>query len=113
MARLFVRVGARSAVVRAGGTLSTAAWAAPQIASARLTRSACESRPSEEPPHAASTSTTASGRLRRTVSRAGELDEELAVQRLGDPQEGVDPGRAATALEPGDGGLRRAGQLGE
>jgi hypothetical protein len=42
-----------------------------------------------------------------------QLDDELAVERFGDLQQGVDPGRPAAALEAGDRRLRRADELGE
>ena len=42
-----------------------------------------------------------------------ELDEQLAVERLGDAEERVDPRRAAAALEARDRRLRRAAELRE
>src|SRR5690348_4785728 len=40
-----------------------------------------------------------------------ELDDELALERVGDLQERVDPRRAAAALEARDRRLRRADEL--
>ena len=42
-----------------------------------------------------------------------QLDDQLAVERLGDPQQRVDPRRAPSGLKPGDRGLSRPGQLGQ
>src|SRR5215207_8211546 len=42
-----------------------------------------------------------------------ELDHEAAVERVGDAEQRVDPGRAAAGLETGDRRLRRPRQLGE
>ena len=42
-----------------------------------------------------------------------ELDDELAIERLGDAEQRVDPRRPSAALEPRDRGLRRAAELGE
>ena len=42
-----------------------------------------------------------------------ELDVQVALERVGDPEQRVDPGRAAAALEPRDGRLRRVDQLRE
>src|SRR5215470_7325765 len=58
------------------------------------------------------------GRPRRRAGQAlrvawNEIDVQVAVERVGDVQQRVDPGRAAAALEPGDRGLRRADELGE
>src|SRR5438874_11783254 len=39
-----------------------------------------------------------------------QLDHEIAVERLGNAQQRVDPRRAAASLEPGDRRLRRAAQ---
>src|SRR5262249_60556785 len=40
-----------------------------------------------------------------------QVDDEVAVERVGDAQQCVDPRRPAAALEPGDRGLRRADDL--
>src|SRR4051794_15748493 len=55
------------------------------------------------------------GSRRRIASGVAlaQLDEELAVESLGDPEQRVDPRWPAAALEPGDRRLRRAGQLRE
>ncbi len=42
-----------------------------------------------------------------------QLDDQLAVERLGDPEQRVDPRRPAARLEPRDRRLRRPGQLGQ
>jgi hypothetical protein len=52
-------------------------------------------------------------RTRESLSPGPELDRELAIERVCDALEGVDPGRAAAALEPRDRRLRRATELGE
>ena len=44
---------------------------------------------------------------------ADEIDDELALERLGDPEQRVDPRRTAAALEPRDRRLRRAAELRE
>jgi hypothetical protein len=42
-----------------------------------------------------------------------QVDDQLAVERLGDSEQGVDARRATTGLEPRDRGLRRPGQFGQ
>ena len=42
-----------------------------------------------------------------------EIDDELALERLGDAKQRVDAGRTPAALEPRDRGLRRAAALRE
>src|SRR3954451_19763389 len=42
-----------------------------------------------------------------------ELDDEIAVERVGDAKERVDARRPPSALETSDGGLRRPAPLGE
>src|SRR6476646_10365812 len=42
-----------------------------------------------------------------------QVDDELAVERVGDAKQRVDAGRPPATLEPGDRGLRRADQLGQ
>ena len=43
----------------------------------------------------------------------GQLDVQVAVERVRDAEEGVDARRPTTALEPGDRRLRRPDQVGE
>ena len=42
-----------------------------------------------------------------------QLDDQLAVERLGDAEQRVDPRRPAAGLEPRDRRLRRRGQFGQ
>ena len=42
-----------------------------------------------------------------------QVDDELAVERVGDAKQRVDARRPPATLEPGDRGLRRADQLGQ
>src|SRR5205823_3230234 len=51
------------------------------------------------------------GRSLLLVTTRLQLDDEVAVECIGDPKERVDPGRSTPALQPGDRRLRRADEL--
>src|SRR5581483_12173468 len=97
---------------RGSGTRAAAHSATPTTATgyARPLRRWSHARP-DRGPTAASRRRWSLRPPRRASGTRNELDLQVAVERLRDAEQRVDPGRTAAALEARDRRLRRAAEL--